>query len=342
MWINRMWLDRLGLEKPTTADELTEVLRKFKTQDPNGRDGADEIPLTFIGMWELRFLAHAFGIIDNDYYVAVEDGKVVSHLASDENRAVLEWLHILWEEELLDQNGFSIPDTLRQITDENKAIPYGLIMGSTPLTTIPAASLDQYDVLMPLKADGKQAYRDFAGDVIPGTFAITRACSEPEKLVAWVNILYTEEGSRMAQYGLEGEEYSWTGDGVWEWNEDLQTVANYLLPEATIGSGNAAPGIELEDFQLKYTDESTRRNIEMMSEAKQYSVKPFPYVILNNEDAAEIARIQKQLSKYAEQAMACFVTGDVPLDDANWQAFCDKVRELGLDDAVSIWQKYVK
>ena len=342
MWINRMWLDRLGLEMPTTADELTEVLRKFKTQDPNGRDGADEIPLTFIGMWELRFLAHAFGIIDNDYYVSVEDGKVVSHLASDENRAFLEWLHTLWEEELLDQNGFSIPDTLRQITDENKAIPYGLIMGSTPLTTVPAASLGQYDVLMPLKADGKQVYRDFAGDVIPGTFAITRACKEPEKLVAWVNFLYTEEGSRMAQYGLEGEEYSWTGDGMWEWNEDLQTVANYLLPEATIGSGNAAPGIELEDFQLKYTDESTRRNIEMMFEAKQYSVKPFPNVTLNDEDAAEIARIQKDLGKYAEQAMACFVTGDIPLDDANWQAFCDKVRELGLDDAVSIWQKYVK
>ena len=39
--------------------------------------------------------------------------------------------------------------------------------------------------------------------------------------------------------------------------------------------------------------------------------------------------------------MACFVTGDIPLDDENWQVFCDKVHELGLDDAVSIWQKYV-
>lgn len=341
MWINRTWLRRVGLEKPTTAEELTEVLRAFKTQDPNGRDGADEIPLAFIGMWELRFLAHAFGIIDNDYYVAVEDGKVVSHLTADENRAFLDWLHTLWEEKLLDQNGFSIPDTLRQISDENKAIPYGLIMGSTPLTTVPASALEQYDVLMPLKADGKQVYRDLAGDVIPGTFAITSACKEPEKLVAWVNNLYTEEGSRMAQYGLEGEEFSWKEDGQWEWNEDLQTVANYILPGNTISSGNAAPGIELEDFQLKYADEATRRNIEMMAEAKQYSVKPFPNVILNEEDAAEIARIQKELSKYAERTMACFVTGDLPLDDKNWQEFCDKVHELGLDDAISIWQKYV-
>ena len=56
---------------------------------------------------------------------------------------------------------------------------------------------------------------------------------------------------------------------------------------------------------------------------------------------AEIARIQKELGKYAERTMACFVTGDIPLDDENWQVFCDKVHELGLDDAVSIWQKYV-
>ena len=156
MWINRTWLGRLGMKVPTTADELTEVLRAFKTRDPNGRDGADEIPLAFIGMWELRFLGHAFGIIDNDYYMAVEDGKVVSHLDSEQNRAFLSWLHTLWEEGLLDQNGFSIADALRQITDDKKAIPYGLIMGPTPLTTIPVSAMGEYDILMPLTADGKQ------------------------------------------------------------------------------------------------------------------------------------------------------------------------------------------
>ena len=341
MWINRTWLNRLQLKTPTTADELTEVLRAFKTQDPNGQNGADEIPLAFIGMWELRFLGHAFGMIDNDYYMAVEDGKVVSHLDSEQNRAFLSWLHTLWEEKLLDQNGFSIADSLRQITDDKKAIPYGMIMGPTPLTTIPVSALGQYDILMPLKADGKQVYRDLPGDLIPGTFAITSACKEPEKLVAWVNILYTREGSSMAQYGLEGEEYSWREDGLWEWNEDLNTVANYILKTNTISGGTAAPGIELEDFQLKYSDEATRRNIEMMAEAKQYSVKPFPAVVLNEEDAAEIARIQKELGRYAEKTMACFVTGDIPLDDENWNAFCDRVHELGLDDAKAICQKYV-
>ena len=44
-FINQTWLDALGLETPTTLDELTEVLYAFKTQDPNGNGEADEVPL---------------------------------------------------------------------------------------------------------------------------------------------------------------------------------------------------------------------------------------------------------------------------------------------------------
>ena len=95
MWINTDWLKRLGMKTPTTAEELTEVLRAFKTKDPNRNGSADEIPLTFLGMWELRFLGHAFGMVDNDYYVSVKDGQVTSSLTSDENRAFLTWLHTL-------------------------------------------------------------------------------------------------------------------------------------------------------------------------------------------------------------------------------------------------------
>lgn len=46
-FINKAWLDRLGLEIPTTVDEWYEVLKAFKEQDANGNgDPNDEIPLT--------------------------------------------------------------------------------------------------------------------------------------------------------------------------------------------------------------------------------------------------------------------------------------------------------
>ncbi|MGM9588867.1 MAG: extracellular solute-binding protein [Faecousia sp.] len=46
--INVQWLENLGLEKPTTLDELYNVLLAFKEQDANGNgDPNDEIPLEF-------------------------------------------------------------------------------------------------------------------------------------------------------------------------------------------------------------------------------------------------------------------------------------------------------
>ena len=155
MWINTAWLKKLKLEKPTTAEELTEVLRAFRTGDPNGNYQQDEIPMTFVGMWELRFLGHAFGILDNDYYVREKDGKVSSSLTTPENRAFLAWLHQLWEEGLLDQNGFSSTDTIRQITDEKKAIPYGLLLSTTPLTILPQNALEQFEILEPMTFNGE-------------------------------------------------------------------------------------------------------------------------------------------------------------------------------------------
>ena len=344
MWINTDWLKRLGMKTPTTAEELTEVLRAFKTKDPNRNGSADEIPLTFLGMWELRFLGHAFGMVDNDYYVSVKDGQVTSSLTSDENRAFLTWLHTLWTENLLDHNGFSQTDSMRRITDDSKVIPYGMMMADIPLTVVPSGAADAYQILMPLKYNEQQVYRDLTGDVIRGTFAITTACPEPERMIEWVDLLYTEEGSLLAQYGAEGDEYAVDEKGMWSWNADATEVTNVILPDHTVATGSAVPGIALEDFQLRYADSSARQSVQMMADVKASGtlVLPYPYVVLSDADAAELARIQADLMGYAEQAMACFVTGDLEMNDANWKTFCDTVHAKGLDRAISIWQKYVK
>lgn len=42
-YINGAWLDKLGLEVPTTTEELHEVLKAFVQNDPNGNGIADEI-----------------------------------------------------------------------------------------------------------------------------------------------------------------------------------------------------------------------------------------------------------------------------------------------------------
>ncbi|MDD6882582.1 MAG: extracellular solute-binding protein [Eubacteriales bacterium] len=44
-WINKVWLDNLGLEVPTNYEELYNALAAFRDGDPNGNGETDEIPM---------------------------------------------------------------------------------------------------------------------------------------------------------------------------------------------------------------------------------------------------------------------------------------------------------
>ena len=67
MFINKTWLDKLGLQMPTTWDELENVLDAFKTQDPNGNGKADEVPMNIrslgFGLWSPLALMNSEGVV---------------------------------------------------------------------------------------------------------------------------------------------------------------------------------------------------------------------------------------------------------------------------------------
>lgn len=343
IWINKTWLDNLGLDMPTTADELLEVLRAFKTRDPNQNSKQDEIPVSFMGMWDLKFLGHAFGLVSNDYGVYLDtDGQVKTTLNVEENRAFLTWLNTLWEENLLDHNGFSTIDSLRQITDSNATMTYGMFFAPTPLNLVPAASMNQYEVLLPLTYEGKQVYRDLLGDVVRGSFAVTSACKDPETILRWVDYLYSEEGSMLAQAGQEGVEYERNADGTWVWMDSLETVANSVLSEATIADGGNAPGYYPAELQLTFDNSDTHRIVSNMQTLKEYAVYPYPLVYLGSAARERVNAIQLELGAYAENAMVRFVTGDIPLTDESWNDYTAQLDNLGLQEMLEIWQNALK
>ena len=340
MWINQQWLKRLNLEVPTTAEELTEVLRAFRDNDMNGNGkNDDEVPLTFSSLWDLRFLAHAFGINANDYYITMdENGKVSEILTMDANRRFLEWLCMLWEEKLIDRDGFSSIRALSGTTDQKAEIIYGILFSSTPAELVPVSAIEQYDLLEPLTYEGRQVYRDLTGDLIRGTFAITSACKDPAALVAWVDYLYTEEGFILAEAGMEGEEFDWNDDGTWLWVDNSETLSKVTLPRATMRSGTAMPGVTSIGFQQKLDDASTQRVISALARLRAIDTLPYPMVWLTQEQEDRVNELALQIARYAEQQMVWFVAGDVKLTDDTWTEFCQKVRELGVEEMVSIWQ----
>ena len=322
IWINKKWLDNLGLPVPATSDALYDVLVAFRDSDPNQNGSRDEIPLTFSSMWDLRFLGHGFGIIANDYGVQLnEDGKAESVLGSAQQRAFLEWVHALWAEKLLDQNGFITSDQIRRITDEKATMTYGVLLGPTPLTLLPPNAMEQYQLLLPLSCGGQQQYRALVPEITRGTFAIAATCPHPEKALEMVDFLYGEEGARLAQAGLPEEDYQLNPDGTWIWHTRMETNPSAAMAQATIAEGGTAPGIISLDFQMAFEDAATHRLLTALSELKTYALLPYPQVWISTENQRAIDEIQLQLGAFAEESMVHFVTGEVPMADEYWAAY---------------------
>ena len=108
-FINRKWLDALNLEMPTNTDELYQVLKSFKENDPNGNGIPDEIPLSSASLNQTRlFLMSAFGYVSTGY--EVKDGNMIFVPTTNNYRSYLEYTARLFSEGLLDNNTFSMDE----------------------------------------------------------------------------------------------------------------------------------------------------------------------------------------------------------------------------------------
>ena len=343
LWINTSWLAVLGLDMPVDAASFAELLRAFKTRDPNRNGQTDETPLAFTSLFDLRFLGHAFGLVSNDYYLALDaDGTVRSTVTCDENRAFLEWLHGLWAEGLLDRFGFGASETSRAVSDSKAAIPYGCVFGPSIMPLLSSEQVTHYAVMPPLAFEGRQVYRALQSQVQRGCFAITSACADPAALLRWVDFLYTEEGCYLASAGLQDVDYERHSDGTWSWIVPLDQVAETVLVTSTISEGAVSPGYVPLSYQTSYDEASTHHAVQNLAALQTFAVSPMPPLWLTAEEADRIAALWAKLGPYCEQQMVWFVTGDVPLNDETWAAFKARAEELGLAEFVRLWQEALR
>ena len=114
LWINRKWLDALSLSVPTSTDERLTVLRAFRDNDPNGNGENDEIPMVVEyagGDHSLRAenIMAFWGMYPNlGYaYMQVVEGKASLLVKTEAYKEVLEYMHVMWTEKLLDNAIFT-------------------------------------------------------------------------------------------------------------------------------------------------------------------------------------------------------------------------------------------
>lgn len=338
LWINQKFLTALNLSVPTTTEELKNVLLAFRDRDPNRNGKKDEIPLGFLGPFDLKFLAHGFGLICNDYNVFEKDGKACFMPLEEAFPAFISWCRELYQEKLLDKNGFSTTSAMRQVTDSNAAEVYGMIITPVAADVFRTDWSDDYVIMDPLVYEGGQVYRDFAGGVLEGTFAVTTGCKDIEKMLQWVDLLYTEEGALLATIGKENVDYLVDGDGTWRLTEETKNDTYYTITNL-IDGGGMIPGLLADDFQRRFSGNAALQ--QTLSGQDSFNAKthlPFPVYHLTQAQLDEISPLQMQIGRYVDMQIARWVLGEEEISEENFENFKNTLDEMGLPAFMAFWQ----
>ena len=368
-FINKQWLDNLGLSMPTSIDEYYDVLVAFKEQDANGNgDPDDEIPLLFTsdsgGYTALeKTLLDAYGIFTTDpNYVlqADESGKVELANINDTYKEYLKFMHRLYAEGLMEQEAFTI--TGDEITTTQQGDVYGSFgCGSAPFVM---ANKDiSYDAnWMALSGMSSELHpkreASIASPVQNSILVAVNGNTEyPEALARFIDYFYTEEGMLSATKGYDGvtfdmvqddllgtevpemripdgytsgEEFRYKGAIL---NEALNLVEKNIDRQAMFESDREV--LEKPEFVEKYG--WAARVIDAFKSDDVTGVEAYPVVSYTSDEVEERGAVYKDITTYLKQARAQFITGELDLDK-DWDTYVNTLNQMNLGRLLEIEQ----
>jgi len=341
VWINRAWLEKLGLAMPATVEELTAALQAFRTGDPNGNYKQDEIAADLTGVFEMRWLLPYFGIVADDYnLVRNDEGNIVFAPEMEQYRAFIECLADWYARGILPKEAFTgmHSSSILKETDENAPATSGLLVSMTPYTQIPVNAVEQYEALLMAGPDGKIRWRDFLGGVWTGCLAVTGACGDIPAALKWADALYSEAGALLAYGGVEGEDYLVDGEGYWTFNTNAVRDVSSIRSEVIIYTGAATPGLYPSDF-VEHVDSAPDKHV-FAANARVHAVAERvtqPYCLTSG-DQAKADELAAVLGKMVDVGIAQFVTGEVELDDENYAAWLEALKAAGSEELTALYE----
>lgn len=367
LWINQEWLETLGLEMPTTTEEYAEVLRAFKSEDPNGNGEADELPLS--GSYDIwhgdpdDFFMNSFIYHPGNKLRLIQDaGTVTAIYAQDAWREGAKYLAGLHAEGLLSPAIFTNDaDQIRDIGNGRDGVA---ILGSAPcghfagFTTYAAGATGPwaaYTAAPPLEGpDGvRYAMHDTFQAPIVGTFIITDKCENPELAMKWADYLGRIEPTTRSIHGVKDEDWRWAyegeigidGDqGMWA---SITDIAN--IPSQNVHWSQDGPSVRSSDYRLSQVipPEKTETDLEViLFNVTKERYEPYvptepmnlPDLYFSVDQANQVATIMPQLETYVDETFAQAVTGQIDIE-AEWENYLANLESIGLSTFVDLHQQ---
>ena len=364
-FINKGWLDFLGLKVPTTVDDFEAALIAF-------RDNADKLAAEF-GI-EGSIIPMSFIMNDQDPYLLINgfgegvgDVDIGRHIAVNSDKQVIcsatlegfkkgtEWMHKLYEEGLIDPEAFT--QEWSTYVAKGKSGRYGVCF-SWDVANIAQVSMDDliagksWVPLPALTADVRNITPQngsYTSGFDRGRCVVTALCKNPELVCSWLDLMYDPMQSPQNNWGTYGED-----DEFDIFEMSTNDAGEPMLKHTWLGDASPVevreaesvngPLAILDSYYGKYVtlpdDAAYRLNwIKDIYTPDMNTEYVYPNVFMNAEDNKECSNLSADITKRINTAKSDWVMNG--FTDADWEQFQNDLKAYGLDKYLEIHQKYL-
>ncbi len=210
------WLKNVGLPMPRTPEDLYNVFKAFKEDDPdqNGLDDTLAMYVTPFDPWGFLMTAFVQPVAFKE-----ENGSIVYTATSPEYKKALQFIKRLYDDGLINKDFITIKDkdiSINQFIAGKTGIAYSPMWSKTLEATLQNSPQATIELLFPIPHDPASTNGATANDsqwnwmvnVMPST------SKNVEKSLEFLEFMTTDEARKLMSVGIEGIHYDFYKDGV--------------------------------------------------------------------------------------------------------------------------------
>ena len=346
LFINKKWLDALGLPIPKTTEEFYQTLKAFKTQDPNGNGKNDEIPISLTGggWWpwqELHTLVGSFTFpFDNRYRRLNAKGKIefVPVAEAEGFQNFVEWWQKIYQEGLADIETYTQSESIIAAKAQEGII--GAFTAWFDENILGDGNTGDFVMVKPLKGPGKKPQWTRDGRQMLRPFLLPRSNPYPASTMRLMDLGYEPDWAWQIVYG------PW--DIVLKKNAD-GSIATIPGPDGVSESqwrhlntpGGGWPSALLSNQLVNWIGpKNHQRKAKRHEMLKPYlpSLEEYPpEVSMTMEENNEASVLSTDIEDFFIQQYVNWVTQGTNVREA-WPDFVAQLKRIGLDRYMELHQ----
>ena len=336
---NMPWLEKAGIEAPTTLDAFVEMLRYFRDNDMNGNgDAADEIPMSIQSAFLPYMFGPAFGLDLVSGFYADDAGKV--HYAAYETesyKAYLSFLNGLYNEGLLEVEFTSL--NRDQITERCANDLTGVTFDySWQMSNLYSAQYANYDGSVGIIAGAAPLSGEHEGfyvgrNPISGIFGVNAKSKNIETAIKYLDYAMGEEAQDLYVWGEEGLTYELDADGNRKFlprcTEDTIWYQGLGINAPNMPSQQSTPAT---DVLLPAWHVQNDRTFE-----EPFIRAPFPVVYSTVEEASTLSMYLVDVQTYVDERAVAFICGNASIED-EFDSYIETLKNMQIEELISVKQ----